>query len=174
MMKRAHAYLRAHAEKIMAEDVEREMELMLAQLETPGVAPPEIPSVNGYLRVLVREAVGRARRRRKLIEQIGAGDDLDAVSDDLARLDKEPAPVPEPLFAQAKEAQARLELVKLRLSPADSLLFALLFEDDIPAEVINEALLLDLSEIADARARIVRAAVEAGLNPDLDPLEATI
>jgi len=88
ILKHARAFVRAHGEKIAAEDVARELELVLSQLgDQKGAKAEQIESPDAYLRSIVLHAARRAKRRRTLIEQIAAGDDLHAITDDLEALE---------------------------------------------------------------------------------------
>ena len=106
ILRHARAVVRLHAEKIALEDVAREMELELGQLaKQRGLTPEKIESPDLFLRAIAKHALGRAKRRRTLIEQLAAGDDLDALSTDLAELDSDlPSPPLRPLPRGSRRA----------------------------------------------------------------------
>lgn len=164
--KHARAHVRANAEKIPAEDVAREMEIELAQLARDrGLDPEAVTAPDALIRSIVKHAAGRARRRRKLIEQISAGDDLQAVSEDLAALDSDLPDANVAVTEEAHAARAKLDQVKASLAPRDALIFAVLFEDDSAAEDVAVALSMPASEIDKARVRLLAAAAAAGIEP---------
>jgi DNA-directed RNA polymerase specialized sigma24 family protein len=168
LYKHARAYVRQHSEKITVEDIAREMEVMITQLGAKGVSFSDVPSPDAYFRTLVRHAVGRARRRRTLIQQVAAGDDLHAVSDDLAALDADLPTAPAPLDAEAKEARELLDSVKERLKPADRLIFAVLIEDDEAVDAVAGHLSTPFAQVEEARARILKEAAAARVHADPD------
>lgn len=169
LFKHARAYVRQHSEKTTVEDIAREMELMLTQLGTKGgVSFANIPSPDAYFRTLVRQAVGRARRRRTLIQQVAAGDDLHAVAGDLAALDADLPSAPSPLDAEAKEARELLDSVKERLSASDRLVFAVLVEDDETVESVASHLSKPFAHVDEARTRILKEAAAARVHADPD------
>ena len=167
VLKHARSHVRTHGEKIAAEDVAREMELILRQLaEKKGVTASSIASPDGYLRAIVLHAARRAKRRHTLIQQIAAGDDLQAISDDLGALDSD---LPEPPAApgtDALAARALLDDLKAKLAPRDALAFSLLIEDESSVEEAAGILATHASEIAGARERILRAAEEMNIEGD--------
>lgn len=171
--KHARAYARAHADKTSVEDIAREMELMLTQLGARGTSFAELPSPDAYFRVLVRHAIGRSRRRRTLIQQVAAGDDLHAVSDDLAALDADLPEAPTPLGQEAREAREILEAVKERLKPWDRLAFALLIEDEESIEDAAAHITSPFADVSDARARIIAEAATARVHADPDRRDPT-
>lgn len=173
VFKHARTYVRTAGEKIPAEDVARELELELSQLEKRGVSSSTIASPDHYLRAIVKHACGRAKRRRKLVEQVAAGDDLEAVGQDLAALDGDlPEPPSEP-NEEARAARKLLDQVRQKLEPRDALVFALLVEDDGTPEDIARSLAMPLSEIDEARRRIVAVAAELGIEPADSPPVST-
>jgi hypothetical protein len=172
LYKHARAYLRQHAEKTPVEDIAREMELMLTQLGLHGVDFASIASPDLYFHTLVRYAVGRARRRRTLIQQVAAGDDLHAVSDDLASLDADLPQAPSGLDAEAKEARELLDSVKERLASGDKLIFAILIEDDETIEGVASQTSTPFAEVNDARERILKEAAAVRIHADPDRRDA--
>jgi DNA-directed RNA polymerase specialized sigma24 family protein len=159
VLKHARAHVRKAAELIRAEDVAREMELELAQLaQHKGLDPAAIASPDALLRAMVKHATGRAKRRRKLVEQIAAGDDLQAVSEDLASLDADLSDTGAGEGDAARAARAALDKVKSKLTPRDALIFALLFEDELTGAEVGAALVIADDAIENARARILELA----------------
>lgn len=168
LYKHARAYARNHADRTSVEDIAREMELMLSQLAARGTDFNAIPSPDAYIRILVRHAVGRAKRRRTLIQQVAAGDDLHAVSDDLSSLDADLPEPPSPLDSEAREARVLLDAVKEKLRASDRLIFALLIEDDEIPEDVSSHISTPLAEVNVARERILREAADARIHADPD------
>ena len=159
VLKHARAHVRKAGELIAAEDVARELELELAQLaQHRDLEPKSIGSPDALLRSMVKHATGRAKRRRKLVEQIAAGDDLQAVSEDLAALDSDLADTGAGEGEAARAARAALDRVKAKLTPRDALIFALLVEDDLGLAEVGAALSLPLDAVDAARARILEVA----------------
>jgi DNA-directed RNA polymerase specialized sigma24 family protein len=164
ILRHARAVVRTHSEKIALEDVAREIELELGQLASErGLAPDKIHSPDHFLRLIAKHALGRAKRRRTLIEQLAAGDDLDALSTDLSALDSDLPALPEGPSVEGSEARATLERLKDALAPRDALVAALLFEDDGSMDEVAEELAMPMEELAMARERILHAAVTIGL-----------
>ncbi len=167
ILKHARAFVRASSEKIAGEDVAREVELVLTQLaEQRGTKPGQIESPDSYLRAIVLHAARRAKRRHTLIQQIAAGDDLGAVTDDLKALDSDLPDPPGPATADAKAARATLDGVKVKLTPKDRLFFALLFEDDGTVDDVARALGSPLDGVGGARDRALKVAGELGVEVD--------
>ena len=159
VLKHARTHVRVHGEKIAAEDVAREMELILRQLaERKGVTASSIESADSYLRAIVLHAARRAKRRHTLIQQIAAGDDLQAISDDLGALDADLPEPPAPRTAESIAARKILDELKGKLAPRDALVFALVIEDDTSIEDASRVIAMPPSEVAAARDRILRAA----------------
>jgi len=173
--KHARTWVRVNAEKISAEDIAREIELEVTQLEKAnGLDLGAIAAPDAFLRSLVKHACGRAKRRRKLIEQVAAGDDLEAVSEDLAALDSD---LPEPVVTptnEAREARRELDKVKAKLSPRDALVYALLVEDDGTDDEVARALSMSHLEIADVGDRIAEAAESSNIPFAVDDANASV
>jgi DNA-directed RNA polymerase specialized sigma24 family protein len=156
VLKHARAHVRKAGELIAPEDVAREMELEVAQLaQVRGLDPKSIASPDALLRAMVKHAAGRAKRRRKLVEQIAAGDDLQAVSEDLAALDADLVEAAAGQGDRARGAREALEKLKALLAPRDALVFALLFEDDMSAAEVGQALSMLEDAVEAARGRIM-------------------
>jgi hypothetical protein len=167
ILRRARAIVELNADKIPLEDVAREIEIELTQLgKERGLDPESIHSPDLFLRTIAKHALGRARRRRTLIEQLAAGDDLDALSSDLAALDSDQAPLPPAPTPEGLRARTMLEKLKDALSPRDALVAALLFEDDGSMDAVSEGLAMPMEEVASARERILSAAASVGIAPD--------
>ncbi len=164
ILRHSRAHVKAVGEKIAPEDVAREIELMVTQLaDTTALTAADIVAPDAYVRSLVKHATGRARRRRTLIEQLAAGDDLAALSRDLAALDADLPPPPAPPSDGAIAARAALEGVKDALSPADALVFALLVEDDGTVEDVAAAVATTTQEVSAALERALAVAAARGL-----------
>jgi DNA-directed RNA polymerase specialized sigma24 family protein len=168
LLKHARASVRAGADKIAAEDVARELELIVAQLTEKGVDFDALTSPDRYFRTLVRHAVGRAKQRHTLIMQVAAGDDLQAVSKDLARLDADLPPKPEADDAEVLAARKKLDAIREALPPRERLVFALLIEDDASESRVAEALGQPPEAISQARAHILEVAGTHGISADAD------
>jgi hypothetical protein len=157
----------AHPEKFAAEDVAREIGLELEQLaQHRGLTPAQVLAPDNYLRVLAEHALRRARRRRALLEQLAAGDDLDALSHDMAELDADLPPLPVPPSPAGEKARTTLERLKDALLPQDALVAALLFEDDASADDVGGWLSMPPEDVSAARERILAAAAALGIDDD--------
>jgi len=168
MLKHARAHVHAFGEAIPAEEVAREIELILKQLAAKGADVERLPSPDAVIRHLVRHAVGRAKRRHTLIEQVAAGDDLDAVAGDLAALDADLPPAPDPPGEDAKGARRMLDAVKRHLGTGDRLIFALLIEDNGNVQATAELLRTTPEMVEEARKRILAAAAEERVQAEAD------
>src|SRR5262249_35216221 len=161
VLKHARAHTKTSADKVPAEDIARELELVLLQLhKTKGLKSEAIPSPEGYIRSLVLHAAHRAKRRRTLIDQISAGDDLQAIGEDLTALDADLPDLPGTISSEASKAQQTIEKLKAKLSARDALICALLIEDELGVEGVSRVLSTPVSDVASARERILRAAAE--------------
>jgi hypothetical protein len=169
ILKHARSFVRAHGEKIAPEDVARELELVLVQLGSHKKTTPEqIPSPDGYLRSIALHAARRAKRRHTIIEQIAAGDDLGAVTDDLRALDADLPDPPGPLSDEAIGARKLLDELAQKLKPRDALVLGLLMEDDTQVDDVTRTIGLSLEDVAKARDRILRAAEELRIEGEPD------
>ncbi|MFO0677729.1 MAG: hypothetical protein U0169_14430 [Polyangiaceae bacterium] len=166
LLKHARRTVRVNTLKVSAEDVAREFEMMLLQLgKEHGIDDDAVPSPDFFFRALVGHAANRVKRRRTLIQQIAAGDDLEEVSRDLAAVDADLPPVPE---SPTDEQVADRELVrslKAALPPRDALAFALLAEDQFTAEEAGKLVSTDPEALEDARDRYLEAARVLGVEP---------
>ncbi len=159
ILKHARTHARANGDKVPAEDIAREMELVLEQLnQQKTIELGSVESPDAYLRGIVLHAARRAKRRRTLIDQIAAGDDLQAISDDLGALDSDLPEAPLPLSVEAKAARAALDGIREKLSPRDALIFALLIEDDASLDEVARILATSPSDVSGARERIMHHA----------------
>jgi hypothetical protein len=164
ILRHARAQITVHPEKFAAEDVVREMELELAQLgQNRGLTDAQVLAPDNYLRVLAKHALRRARRRRALLEQLAAGDDLEALSKDMAELDADLPPLPAPPSPAGQKARATLESLKDALVPQDALVAALLLEDDASVDDVAGWLSMPPDEVVAARERILSAAASLGI-----------
>jgi hypothetical protein len=169
LLKHARAVVRAGSEKVSSEDVARELELIVEQLAGKGVDFDGLTSPDRYLRTLVRHAVGRTKRRHTLIEQVAAGDDLQAISQELARLDADLPKAPDADDDESLSLRKKLDAIREALSPKDRLVFALLIDDDATESRVAEMLGQPLEAIGEARARILEVAGEHGISVDAEP-----
>lgn len=164
LLKHARTYTRAGAIGVSAEDIAREMELIMAQVaQEKGVAPADFVSFDAYVKSIVAHAANRAKRRRTLIEQISAGDDLQAISDDLAVLDSDLPEKPTPPNEAAQRAFANLQQLKAALSPREALIGALLFEDRFESDEVAALLSIPEAEVALALEKIEQEAEKLGM-----------
>ncbi|RYG63353.1 hypothetical protein EON77_21050, partial [bacterium] len=119
-LKHARRILRPLGNTIPVEDVAREAELLLGEVSR-ATGGRDIASPDALIRTVIRSAAGRVKRRRTLIDQIAAGDDLEAMSRDLASVDKD---VPEVLGAPSREQSSAYEVLlglKRGGTPGDAL-----------------------------------------------------
>lgn len=167
VLKHAKAHAKSAGEKVPPEDIARELELVLLQLhKTKNLEVSDIASPEGYIRSIVLHASHRAKRRRTLIEQISAGDDLQAIGEELTSLDADLPELPAAVTAEARIAFDTLSNLKAKLSARDALICALLIEDELNVEGVSRVLSTPLSDVAAARERILRAAAELAIEPD--------
>ncbi len=159
--------MHAHPEKFAAEDVAREMELELGQLaKVRGLTAEQVLAPDHYLRLVAKHALGRARRRRALLEQLAAGDDLDALSKDIAELDSDLPALPPSPSPDGEKARTTLDKLKEALAPSDALVAALLLEDDGSMDDVAGWLSMSMEEVAFARERILRKATALGIEAE--------
>lgn len=164
IVKHARRAVQGHEGKISLEDVARELELMLTRLEqTDAVDFDALASTDGLLLELAPHAAQRARRRRTLIEQVAAGDDLAAISKDLASVDED---LPEDAGkddSAAEGARQCLAAVASHLSPFAKLVLSLAVHDDYDDERIARILGVGDDEIAKAQAEIQTSIVSENI-----------
>lgn len=170
IIKHSRQYVRNTGSKLPPEDLAREFELMLGQLgKEQGLKGAEVASPDVFFRQLVEQAANRAKHRKTLVDQIAAGDDLEAVSSDLGAVDADlPKPVLTVTDAQ-REARARLDELKEALTPRNALLCGLLFEDDFTPEEAAEILSLAVVGVEDAHDQILATAIEKGIERATEP-----
>jgi DNA-directed RNA polymerase specialized sigma24 family protein len=169
IFRHARAHVKTYGEKIPAEDVAREIELELTQLGNAGLTSAAIDSPSAYVVSLVKHATGRAKRRHTLIEQLAAGDDLDALSKDLSELDADLHALPTPASPIANDARNTLDRMKDALSPQDALVFALLVEDEQSLEEVASTIGLSIADVASSRERILDVASQQDVPIDPEP-----
>jgi DNA-directed RNA polymerase specialized sigma24 family protein len=166
VLRHSRTIVRAQGDKTAVEDVACEMELVLEQMVEKGLDPQKVSSPDQFLRAIARHALGRAKRRRRLIEQLAAGDDLGALSKDLEALDADlPALSLDP-STEGTEARTTLERLKEALPPRDALVAALLFEDDATMDEVAQALSIPMEELATTRERVIHKAASLGIIPE--------
>jgi hypothetical protein len=172
ILRHARELVRLQPEKCAAEDVAREVELELQQLaRNRSLTAEAVHSPDPYIRLIARHALGRAKRRRALLEQLAAGDDLDALSKDITVLDSDLPPLPAPRSPEGEKARATLERLKDALSPKDALVASLLLEDDASVDDVAGWLTMPLEDVAHARERILATAVSLGIEAEAAPEE---
>jgi len=160
---------RGHAsDGAQAEDVAQEVAAALLRQHRDGSFDPDTLEVpEAYLRVAVRNASSRARRRRALIEQLTAEGDLDRVSDEATRLDTAASVTPEELTRDAIDKRRWLDTLKARLRPRDAVAFAMLVEDQMGIDEVAKALGTTANNVYQMRHRILAVANEM-LDKDSD------
>jgi hypothetical protein len=169
VLRHSRAIVRAQGDKTAVEDVACEMELVLEQMVEKGLDPEKISSPDLFLRIIARHALGRAKRRRRLIEQLAAGDDLGALSKDLEALDADLPTISLEPSPEGTEARTTLERLKDALTPRDALVAALLFEDDGTMDEVAVALSIPMEELAATRERLLHKAAALGVAPEPQP-----
>jgi DNA-directed RNA polymerase specialized sigma24 family protein len=152
VLRHSRTIVRAQGDKTAVEDVACEMELVLEQMVEKGLDPQKVSSPDQFLRAIARHALGRAKRRRRLIEQLAAGEDLPALSLDPS--------------TEGTEARTTLERLKEALPPRDALVAALLFEDDATMDEVAQALSIPMEELATTRERVIHKAASLGIIPE--------
>jgi DNA-directed RNA polymerase specialized sigma24 family protein len=168
ILRHARLAAKADGEKIAAEDVAREIELELEQLAKKGFDEGAVHTPDAFVRELAKHATGRARRRHALIQQLAAGDDLDALSADIKALDSDLTTPPEPPTDTSAKARATIDKVKDALPPADALVLALMMEDGGSVDDVARSLSMTVEAVAAARDRILEKATACGVPPDPD------
>jgi hypothetical protein len=163
ILRHSRGVVRSQGDKTAVEDVACEVELVLEQMVAKGLQPAKVASPDPFLRTVAKHALGRAKRRRRLIEQLAAGDDLDALSKDLEALDADLPTMPTEPSPEGSEARTTLERLKDAVTPRDALVAALLFEDDATMDEVAESLSMTMEDLAAARERILRKASSLGL-----------
>ncbi len=163
LVKHARASLKTGRDSLALSDVVAELDLVLRQMiDARAVDPAAMAAPDALIRSLAKHAYGRARRRHLLVEQVAAGDDLEAISSDIAGLDGD---LPDLVTirvtdSRAIAARSKLNGIKSKLSPANSLLSALLFEDDLGDDEVAELLHIGEGRVADAVAATLGCARE--------------
>ena len=166
IVKHARANARSHQDERApgppAEDLTAELVRLLVDVEASGVDLGTLTSPNAYLRQCMPVAQSRARRRRTLLEQVTAGDDLGAVSGDLVEVDAELPSPPEADSEAAKAARKKLDSIYAGLGPHDALIFALIVDDERGIEGAALALTLSADETAASLERALVLVRELG------------
>ncbi len=153
LVKHARASLKQGRDSLALSDVVAELELVVRQmLEANALDPAALASPDALIRSLSRHAYGRARRRHMLVEQVAAGDDLEAISTDITGLDGDLPELAAIRFTDPRAAASRTKLdgIKAKLSPPDALLATLVFEDSLNDDEVSELLHIDESRVAQA------------------------
>ncbi len=167
ILRHSRAVVALLPEKSAAEDVAKEIEMVLRQLaERRGLTPEKIHAPDPYLRLVAKHAFGRARQRRALLDQLAAGDDLDALSKDMAEVDADLPPLPAPPSPEGQKARQTLDRLKDALSASDALVCALLFEDDASMDDVSAWISMPMKDLAATRERILSTAAAIGIEPE--------
>jgi hypothetical protein len=167
ILRHARALVRLHPDKCAAEDVAKEVELELMQLsQRQGLTPEKIHAPDQYLRMVSKHAFQRAKRRRALLDQLSAGDDLDALSTDTAEVEQDLPPLPSVPSSDGEDARDTLDRLKDALAPSDALVCALLLEDDATMDDVSIWLEMPMKDLALARERILATAASIGIEPE--------
>ncbi|HEY2511275.1 MAG TPA: sigma-70 family RNA polymerase sigma factor [Polyangiaceae bacterium] len=147
---------------LTAEDLAHEVIVDLLRMHDAGTFDPaRVENPEGYLRVVVRNAGHRARRRTTRGEALGRADDAAAPGEDGGPpLDSERAPSPEELTRRTLDARRTLERLKRALRPRDALVLALLVEERLDIEEIAVRIGTTRNNIYQIRHRILEAARE--------------
>lgn len=153
LVKHARAYARTTPDSLPPEDLTAELVRVLEGLEESGVDLLVAKSPDAYLRSCMPIVARRAGRRRTLLGQVTAGDDLSAVSTDLGEVEKELPPAPREATEAHKTARKKLESIHAGLTPHDALVFSLIFEDDRKVEGAAQALTLSTEEASAVEGR---------------------
>lgn len=132
-----------------AGDVAQQVMASLLEQHAQGrFDPTRIENAEGYLRVVVRNAVRAAGARAT--RDRGAGDE--ALADVAAT-----SPTPEEATREALDARRFLERLKERLRPRDALAFAMLIEDGLDIDDIATAMGTTANNVYQMRHRILAA-----------------
>jgi len=166
LVKHARSTLRLpqdeRAAPLPPEDVTAELVRLLEDVEGSGVDLGSLTSPDAYLRRCLPVATSRARRRRTLLEQVTAGDDLSAVSSDIKSVDAELPPPPEPDSDASREARKKLDAIHSGLRPHDALVLALVVDDERGVEGAALALTQSAEDTQASFARAISLARELG------------
>lgn len=144
------------------EDLTAELVRLLDDVEGSGVNLGALTSPDAYLRRCVTVASSRAKRRRTLLQQVTAGDDLSAVSSDIKKVDAELPPPPEPDSEASREARKKLDSIHSGLRPHDALVLALVVDDERGVEGAALALTQSADDTHASFARALALARELG------------
>lgn len=169
LVKHARANANAAQDERVAvppEDLTAELVRLLEDVETSGVDLGALTSPDGYLRKCIPVAQSRARRRRTLLDQVTAGDDLAAVSGDLKEVDSELPPPPTPDSEASIAARKKLDSLYSGLRPHDALVVSLVVEDDRGVAGAALALTLSVDDTAPSLVRAIELAREIGICGD--------
>jgi RNA polymerase sigma factor (sigma-70 family) len=155
ILRLARAYAKA-GDPVDPHDVAQEVLVALLRAERSGsFEPARLENVEGYLRVVVRNAVLRARARGVRSGRPGLERDV-AEGAEIASV----APSPEDVTERALDARRTLESLKRRLRPRDAIAFALLVEDGMSIDEVARTLETTSNNVYQMRHRILTAARE--------------
>ena len=137
-------------------DVAQDVLVALLHVERAGsFKPARLQSIEGYLRVVVRNAMHRARARGARSGRPGLERDVAECTELAAAM-----PSPEDVTEGALDARRRLEAIKERLRPRDAMVFAMLVEDGMSLEEVTRALKTTPNNVYQIRHRILNVARE--------------
>jgi RNA polymerase sigma factor (sigma-70 family) len=155
----ARGMVREQGEAAGPEDVAQEVTVALLKMHAAGTFDPaRVENPEAYLRVVVRNAAHRSRRRRSVVERVGHDGDTGEMAEEGERLAPESVPSPEDTTRRALDARHTLEALKRELRPRDALVLALLVEEGLGIEEVAERLGTTLNNVYQMRHRILTAA----------------
>ncbi len=162
ILRLARSMVREQGEVVGPEDVAQEVIVALLKMHAAGrFDPGRVENPEAYLRVVVRKAAHRARRRRTVVEQVGGAADVrgEAAEEEVC-LGAESVPNPEELTRRALEARRTLDALKRKLRPRDALVLALLVEEGLDIDEVAARLGTTLNNVYQMRHRILAVARE--------------
>ena len=160
ILRLARGVVRDQGEAVAPDDVAQEVIVALLKMHAAGTFDPaRIENPEAYLRVVVRNAASRARRRRSA-ERVGRERDLGETADANEDFSPESIASPEDVARRALDARRTLEALKLELRPRDALVLALLVEEGLTIDEVAERLGTTLNNVYQMRHRILTAARE--------------
>ncbi|MGZ3423881.1 MAG: sigma-70 family RNA polymerase sigma factor [Polyangiales bacterium] len=127
----------------VAQDV---VQTLLAMHAKGSFSPAKVENGEAYLRVVVRNAATRARRRK---EQVSDDGDVEQLAVEVVEPDEE-----------TRDRKKHLEELKSKLRPRDAVAFAFLVEDGLSIEETAKALGTNPNNVYQMRHRILAVAQE--------------
>jgi RNA polymerase sigma factor (sigma-70 family) len=130
-----------------ARDVAHDVMQTLLHMHAKGTfSPAKLENGEAYLRVVVRNVVARARKRK---EQLSADGDVEALAIEVVEPDEE-----------TRDRRKHLEELKSKLRPRDAVAFAFLVEDGLSIEETAKALGTNANNVYQMRHRILAVAAD--------------